>query len=154
LYWRHERPEETATLKRRRRWAAAVRAEPDAHTTVRRLLALHPLESLRSLGNDAAWKRVQHYIETGWILLFEWIPERGGGGRNEDWSEPDMVAFPIEERRVAAAAAGTKPPPPPDIASFPDSADLAAIAAVMKEAAELGLPFCEECARAAAGRAA
>ena len=43
-----------------------------------------------------------------------------------------------------------KPPPSPRAdpespSSFGDSVDFAALAAVMKEAAELGVPFCEEC---------
>ncbi|MCX6630239.1 MAG: hypothetical protein NTW28_21685 [Candidatus Solibacter sp.] len=55
------------------------------------------------------------------------------------------VAFPKEERRPA-------PPPPrtpgPDAPLFPGDIDPAAIAEAQKEAAALGVPFCEECLKA------
>ena len=54
-------------------------------------------------------------------------------------------AFPLEERRQAAApaAAGADAP------TFPPDADPAAIAAVQRQAASQGVPFCEECLKAA-----
>ena len=56
-------------------------------------------------------------------------------------------AFPLEERRQAPppAAAG------PDAPTFPPDADPAAIAAVQRQAASQGVPFCEECLKAAGG---
>jgi hypothetical protein len=58
----------------------------------------------------------------------------------------EAVAFPIEDRRPA-------PPPPapspqPEAPVFPDDIDAMAIAAAQKQAAALGVPFCEECLRA------
>ena len=56
---------------------------------------------------------------------------------------------------------GAPPPPPPrppapepvaDDPTFPAAADPVAIAAAMQEAAILGVPFCEECARKALAR--
>jgi hypothetical protein len=58
----------------------------------------------------------------------------------------DGAAFPLQERRAPAPSSAPRPDPP----SFPPDADLAAIAAIQQEAAELGIPFCEECAKAAA----
>ena len=61
----------------------------------------------------------------------------------------DSVAFPLGARSVSA------PPPPPSMADpplFPDDIDAAAIADSQKQAAKLGIPFCEECARALLAR--
>jgi hypothetical protein len=63
-------------------------------------------------------------------------------------AEPDAgPAFPLDARSA--------PPPPsaspvPEGSTFPNDADLAAIAEVQKAAAAMGVPFCEECAKAAA----
>ena len=49
-------------------------------------------------------------------------------------------------------ASGATTPDPDD--TFGDSLEVANMVAVLVEAAQLGVPFCEECARAAAARAA
>ena len=62
-------------------------------------------------------------------------------------AKPDVAAaFPLDERRAPTSSR----PSAPDPGIFPDDVDFAAIAAIQREAAELGVPFCEECARAAA----
>jgi len=70
----------------------------------------------------------------------------GGRGTPPD---PAVPKFNVSERRKY------EPPPPPkkEDEFFPD-ADLVAIAAVLKAAAESGTPFCEECARKAAAAGA
>lgn len=71
--------------------------------------------------------------------------------------------------RLAAAPAPPAPPPPAPApaprraapaapaaapaATFAPALDVAAMVAVLRQAARDGVPFCEECARAAAGRA-
>lgn len=63
--------------------------------------------------------------------------------------KPDAgPAFPLDERRSSNSASSQSGEPP----TFPNDADLAAIADNQREAAELGIPFCEECAKAAAAR--
>jgi len=57
---------------------------------------------------------------------------------------------PASASRSAPAAA---PPPAPD-STFDDELDAAAMAAVLQQAAQDGVPFCEECAKAAAAEAA
>jgi hypothetical protein len=59
-------------------------------------------------------------------------------------------ALPLEERRQAAAPAAAGP----DAPTFPQDADPAAIAAVQRQAASQGAPFCEECLKAAQAGAA
>ena len=58
-------------------------------------------------------------------------------------------------RSLPAIINSPEPPPqrPQEEGSLPRDADEAAIAAGMKMASLLGIPFCEECARAALKRA-
>jgi hypothetical protein len=63
-------------------------------------------------------------------------------------AEPDAgPAFPLDARSSPPAPSAS---PVPEGSTFPSDADLAAIAEVQKAAAALGIPFCEECAKAAA----
>lgn len=60
--------------------------------------------------------------------------------------EPGEAApFALADRRAPAIPQRSAP----EASVFPDDVDFAAIAQAQKEAAELGVPFCEECARAA-----
>ncbi|HWC99975.1 MAG TPA: hypothetical protein VG456_24615, partial [Candidatus Sulfopaludibacter sp.] len=62
-------------------------------------------------------------------------------------AEEAAAPFPLDERPAPRPAA---PAPMMDQPDFPDDADLYAIARSQRLAAELGIPFCEECAKAAA----
>ncbi len=70
-------------------------------------------------------------------------------------------AAPLEEEDLAeivsapsaASARPAAPPPPVEEGALPRNADEEAIAQAMKLASVLGIPFCEECARAALKRA-
>lgn len=64
---------------------------------------------------------------------------------------PPMVAAPPPPPPAASSprAAPTAAPPPPD-GTFDVELDVAAMVAVLQQAAEDGVPFCEECARRAA----
>jgi hypothetical protein len=75
------------------------------------------------------------------------------GGSKSETEEPDIAE--IEQAPAAARSSDPAPRPaaPPEEGSLPRDADEAAIAAAMKAAAQLGVPFCEECARAALQRA-
>ena len=59
--------------------------------------------------------------------------------------EQPAEAFPKETRRSPAPSGPSGPAPDPPL--FPGDVDAGAIAAAQKEAAALGLPFCEECVR-------
>ncbi|MEO8369940.1 MAG: hypothetical protein ABI806_12135 [Candidatus Solibacter sp.] len=78
-----------------------------------------------------------------------WVARRRGA----QWSptireraQQAIQAAPSESRRSAAVSRPAGPPPDPPL--FPDDIDAGAIAAAQKEAAALGLPFCEECLKA------
>ncbi len=149
FYWREEKPEESKELKPREGpfgWVRSLRTQSHAVASLRRLLARHPAADLWRLNDDGVVRLLEQRLAAGRILLYEWVPERGGGERQEE-SSTAAPAFPLDERRRQAAPAS----PPPDAALFPEDASLEAIAGVLKQAAESGTPFCEECQKA--GRA-
>jgi hypothetical protein len=78
-----------------------------------------------------------------------WLARR----RDLEWSptireraQQPAREVPNEVRRPAVVLRSSGPAPDPPL--FPDDVDAAAIAAAQKEAAALGLPFCEECLKA------
>jgi hypothetical protein len=78
--------------------------------------------------------------------------EDQGGGQAEA-EEPDIAE--IEQAPAASTSNDPvrRPAPPPEEGSLPRNADEAAIVASLKLASEQGIPFCEECAKAALKRA-
>ena len=68
-------------------------------------------------------------------------------------SEPDSAAPPAAFPLAAKSSGPRQAAPPPDPPVFPDDIDAPAIAKVLTNAAVLGVPFCEECAKAAAAAA-
>jgi hypothetical protein len=106
---------------------------------------LHRLWSATSadrLTDDELLRQISWWLDNGTIRARQPIPpvESGGGGVTEK-----QAAFPLERRRQPGAPSpGTSPEGP----SFPDDVDPTAIAAVLKEAAAMGVPFCEECVKA------
>ncbi len=154
MYWWFERPEPSeelipwksaaATL-----WVRRFRRRNDALPTLRRLIAQQRTVRTWRWGDDGVLKELTDALAKGRLLMYEWRPIRGGGGVNQEDTPPALgPAFPLEERRTAPAPGEATS----DTALFPEDAELAAIAAVLKAAAEEGVPFCEECAKAAAAR--
>ena len=72
------------------------------------------------------------------------------------WIEERPITT-IEATDAPPAPARAPPPPPPVLASLPAIPDLpddiSAQAQTLMDAADSGVPFCEECAKAAAARA-
>ena len=91
-------------------------------------------------------------LETGqWHVHAPALPDGAGGGGSSAPEETDLA-----ERVSSLPSLRGSPEPPPsrpqEEGSLPGNADEAAIAAAMKTASLLGVPFCEECARAALKR--
>ena len=63
---------------------------------------------------------------------------------------PAATPAPVAPRRTPAPAAPSQPTP--QYSTFPPDADAAAIAGVLQDAAQDGVPFCEECMKAQAAR--
>jgi hypothetical protein len=143
---------------RGRLWAGLFlqryRNDPTAIAAIRDALGKDtPPFALTKLTTQGAIERMALLISHGdWHVHSPAVPKEAGavGGESsvEEEDEAEMVSgLPVRNDRPAP------PPPPPEEASLPRSADEAAIAAGMKLASELGIPFCEECARAALKRA-
>ena len=64
-----------------------------------------------------------------------------------------VAPAPAPPGRSTAPLAAALPPPPPE-STFGANLDVAAMVNALRQAAQDGVPFCEECARAAAARAA
>jgi hypothetical protein len=120
-------------------WANQFRGDIFTLCALRRLPGgTFPLLSGEQIAHEVAWR-----LASGvWVArrrATQWVAT--GGGRR-----PEAAAFPKEDRRSAAPprAAG----PIPDAPLFPGDIDAAAIAEAQKQAAALGVPFCEECLKA------
>lgn len=118
-------------------WASRFRGDPFALCTLRRLLggASPPLND-EQIVQEVAWR-----LTSGvWLArrrVVKWVAK-------VSHRPPEEAAFPREARRPAT------PPPGPiaDAPLFPGDIDPVAIAAAQKQAAALGVPFCEECLKA------
>ncbi len=153
IFWWFERPEPSPELVRwsssaASLWIGGFRRRNDALPILRRLMAQHHITDIWRSGDDGLLKLVTDSIVRRRLLVYEWRPERDGGGSNPEETQSLAPAFPLEDRRVASS----RPDQAPDAALFPEDAELEAIAGVLRSAAEAGIPFCEECANAAAAR--
>jgi hypothetical protein len=118
-------------------WANQFRGDSFAFNALRRLLGgKFPPLSDEQIAQEVAWR-----LTSGVWLARRPVLERMTLGSAPPEEAP---AFPGEGRRPA-------PPPPgpaPDAPLFPGDTDPEAIAEAQKQAAALGVPFCEECLKA------
>jgi len=108
-----------------------------AQQTFRRLLgATHPFADEDSVPQDVALR-----IGRGtWLVRQPTFQLYPSGGKPAAAEAP---AFPKEERSAGPSSPAGDPP------VFPSDIDPAAIAQAQKDAAAAGVPFCEECVKAA-----
>lgn len=76
------------------------------------------------------------------------------GGRRRPLMRLAAQVAPPPAAPAASSSAPRRAPPPPPPPAAPPAVDAAATAQALRAASENGVPFCEECARAAAARAA
>jgi hypothetical protein len=113
---------------------------------LKRLLLESGVE-LSRVSDDVVFKHVARRLESGQICIQQrrWRDEshkpQGDGDRE---TEPP---FPRAERTPPKSSSVV---PNSEENVFPNDADLAAIADALKKASQAGVPFCEECAKAAA----
>jgi hypothetical protein len=128
-------------------WIWSFQKHSERLAAVRRLLARNERHELRRLDDDAVLKSLEEKLRKREILAYVTVPERGGGEHSDATPPADFVpAFPLEERSSPGSGQAA---PPADPGLFPEDAALAEIAQTMKRAAESGVPFCEECLKAA-----
>ena len=118
-------------------WANQLRGDIFALYALRRLLGgTFPLSD-EQIAHEVAWR----LTSGAWVARRRMIKWVASGGQTHP---VNAAAFPKEDRRSA-------PPPPspaPDAPLFPGDIDPVAIAEAQKQAAALGVPFCEECLKA------
>ena len=117
-------------------WVNQLRGDVFAWYSLRGLLgATFPLSD-EQVAREVAWR----LTSGAWLArrrVVKWVA-RGGESR-----PVDAAAFPKEDRRSAPS-----PSQAPDAPLFPGDIDAEAIAEAQKQAAALGIPFCEECLKA------
>lgn len=135
----HEYTEFRGTKTHALHWVSRFRGDLFALCTLRRLLggAFPPLSD-EQIAEEVAWRLtsgvwVARRPVVEWVAKVERPPEAA-------------AAFPKEDRRPATPP--RPPSPTPDAPLFPGDIDPVAIAEGQKQAAALGVPFCEECLKA------
>jgi hypothetical protein len=121
-------------------WANQFRGDYLAWYTLRRLLGgTFPPRSDGEIAREVAWR-----LTSGAWVARRRIAEKVAIRPVESIEE--APAFPIEDRRSQSPQA--TPGQGLDAPLFPGDIDPVAIAEAQKQAAALGVPFCEECLRA------
>jgi hypothetical protein len=132
-------------------WLRQFRSDFMAMARLRSLVTEHAggKASLWRQGDDGLFGELAWFLQRGDLHVHR-VPmptlgaNRGQIATSAPVPPPAPARAPASPRGIAPAKA------PDDPATFSDRADAAAQAAVLRGAAASGLPFCEECARAAA----
>ncbi len=133
----------------------SLRRDPAAIAMLRNMASRDGFGSGVSLTNDAVLKWVASQLASGRLRMCQTAfattaasagdPATGSGAN----SAPPQTerAFPLADRssktQQSAAAPAT------DQSSFPTDVELVALAKALTDATQAGVPFCEECAKAA-----
>ena len=119
-------------------WANQLRGDVSAWYSLRGLLGgKFPPLSDEQVAREVAWR----LTSGAWLARRRVLKQVARGGESRP---ADAAAFPKQDRRSA-------PPPSSQAADaplFPGDIDAEAIAEAQKQAAALGVPFCEECLKA------
>jgi hypothetical protein len=133
-----------------KQWLQAYRKDPFAMMAMRNVLRVEgPSVPMNRLRDEDVIEQVAHLVKSGLWHVCEPLMRV----YNVSVAEEPAV-LPVPRRGPSASP----PPPPisdvPEPPSLPANADQAAIAAAMTLASKLGIPFCEECFKAALRRGA
>ncbi|HEY3627707.1 MAG TPA: hypothetical protein VGL00_15560 [Terracidiphilus sp.] len=138
-----------------RLWLRQFKSDPAVLYQLRHLV----LESntswpLRSATSDQVIDWMAKLLADGqWHVHAPVLADTGGAAGGESSAAEEVDLADVVSSLPDLPDSPAPPPPPQEEGQLPRSADEAAIAAGMKLAAQLGIPFCEECARAALKRA-
>lgn len=135
------------------------RGRPGLIATLRQMLAEHRHLHVGRLSDDEVIDEVARRLLNGSLQLLEMREPRAEASA----ALQGLLARPAEEPIEVEAVAPAPPPaaakpvakeaPAPEPEMFESSLDVAAQVAALTSAAASGVPFCEECTRAAAARA-
>ena len=135
-------------------WLEPFKSDPAALSALRHLV----LESntwwpLHKATTDQVIDWMANLLADGqWHVHAPVLPDTDGAAPGES-TAPEADLAEIVSAASSASDRPEAPKPPEEEGSLPRNADEAAIAASLKLASEFGIPFCEECAKAALKRA-
>ena len=137
-------------------WLRQTISDSPTMATLRSLASEHESAgvAVRQMSDDRVLEHVSWLLRQG-VLHVHSIPAPATAWRivQVEQASPSAVSRPVISPKSTSA-----PPPVPKQIEEPDTfssqTDAAATAAVLRSAAEDGVPFCEECAKAAAARKA
>jgi hypothetical protein len=119
-------------------WANQLRGDVSAWYCLRgQLGGTFPPLSDEQVAREVAWR----LTSGAWLARRRVVKRVARGG---DSRPVDAAAFPKQDRRSAAPPSSQAA----DAPLFPGDIDAEAIAEAQKQAAALGIPFCEECLKA------
>lgn len=133
-------------------WLRQFKTDPAVLSQIRHLvLETNTWWPLGNTSNDQVIECMARLLAAGeWHAHAPSLPKTDAAAPGENSGEVDLAE--IVSYLPAMADAPPPPEPPQEQGMLPVNADEAAIAASMKLASQLGIPFCEECARAALKR--
>ena len=130
--------------------------DPFAVETMRHIMARDVLPGpLNRITTDEVTNHFAALLGRGlWHVHAPALREDDAGGKpgSEPEEEEDLAEI-VQGAAPQASDQSPRPQPVQEEGALPRNADEAAIVAAMKLASKLGIPFCEECAKAAMKRA-
>jgi len=135
---------------------AAVKADPGGMSALRSMLLRDGVGFGGSLTDDAVLKYIASQFASGRLRLCQSVTRPGAPSADPATTSAAQSAaaapqtekpFPLAGRSQTKMQEST----PADQSSFPADVRLVALAQTLKDACRSGVPFCEECLKAAAG---
>lgn len=138
-----------------RLWMQQFKTDQQALHEIRRLVVESSTWwSLSRATTDQTIDWMANLLSDGLWHVHAPVLHDNGAAAQSDSTAPVVDQAPFASAESPRRESAPPPPKAPDEEDLlPRNADEAAIAASMKLAAQLGIPFCEECARAALKRA-
>ena len=136
-------------------WLQQLKTDPAALYALRHVLqASNTWWPLHKATSDQTIAWMANLLRDGeWHVHAPVLPDTTGGAPGESAAPEEDLADIVSAPPAPGSSPPPRPSPPPQEGQLPRTADEQAIAAAMKQASALGIPFCEECARAALKRA-
>lgn len=138
-------------------WLKQFRPDPHFMASLRAVLSEHGHAGARfwRSSDEEALQALSWLLSSG-VLHAHRVPAPATRGRSAATASASPQAAASSPKPTASRTSSASPPPTPvaEADTFSAQTDAAATAAVLRSAAASGVPFCEECAKAASGRAA
>lgn len=134
-------------------YIAQIRRDPAALALLRQALSKNGFGSGATHNSDALLKVFAEQLASGRLRVCgspqsTTATPAGDPGTTSAAAAAESKPFPLADRSQKTQGASSSADQP----SFPSDVELAALADVLTQAASSGVPFCEECLRAAQGR--